>query len=120
MNTHALTLITDVGPDVTIDEGQAACLASTNVYCGKTHKQVGSVALYAAGTNLTLYLKDKRRPVGKNRIALFFHHREQPSVILAAAVEQGFDAAGVKQALRLARMTDPDIAVNIAAVAITS
>lgn len=95
----ALTLRTDNGPDVVVDERNR--LARVTIINGKTGKDCGFMALYAGAKNSVIYSSDRRRKEGDNRNAYVFRNPVDVEKVMritggGAAVKELLVQAGIK------------------------
>lgn len=103
-----MILKTDEGPDFKVDSDNR--LGYAEIVCGRTHKVVGRVAVYHGGRNLLVYVTDKRRKEGQNRIAYLFSRSSSASEILAKCG----GGAALKEALRQSEIIDESVQVHMA------
>ena len=100
-------LRTDEGPDIQVDTEHR--LARADVTCGKTGKLVGYVEIYRGQRNLVVYIHDKRKKIGANREAFLMKMDTPPAEILRI----GGGGYGLKEALRIAKMIDESVLLDM-------
>ena len=99
-------LRTDEGPDIQVDTEHR--LARADVTCSKTGKLVGYVEIYRGQRNLVVYIHDKRKKLGANREAFLMKKDTPPAEILR--IGGGY---GLKEALRIAKMIDESVLLDM-------
>lgn len=103
-----LILRCDDGPDFKVDSDNKA--GHAEIVCGRTSKIVGRVTIYKAAKNLLVYVTDKRRKEGQNRVAYLLDRSSTGSDILAKC-GGGY---AMKEALRMAGYVDEGVLVSAA------
>lgn len=101
-----LILKTDDGPDFKVDTENL--VGSAEIVCGRLGKVVGRVAIYTGGPNLLVYITDRRKPLGSNRVAYLCGRKDAPADILAKCG----GGAALKEALRRAGLVDQAVMVS--------
>lgn len=100
-------LQTDTGPDIAVDGDSR--LARVSIIDGKTGRDCGYMALYGSDKKALIYISDRRRKAGDNRVAYVF----AAPLNIEKAMEVTGGGRAVKELLRAARYNDESITVDI-------
>lgn len=102
-------LATD-GASADIDVSGIKLQASVEIYDGKTGKAAGTAELYLGRKNIVIYLRDRRRKAGDNRVAFIYPRSAlDPSRIIA---ETGAPLA-IKELLRKSQLADHNVTIAL-------
>lgn len=98
-------LRTDEGPDIQVDTEHR--LARADVTCSKTGKLVGYVEIYRGQRNLVVYIHDKQ---ARCKPEAFLMKMDTPP---AEILRIGGGGYGLKEALRIAKMIDESVLLDM-------